>query len=107
MTVIDAEGQALWISEHLDLPLEVVKSVLALEFEYMVGVSIIDLPDYEFEIYERDELRRASPVVDIERLSADAEEKLGIMKEVAESILAKESDFLAMRGLITGGSTDN
>ena len=38
MTTIDPEGQALWISEHLDLPLGVVESVLALEFEFMVGM---------------------------------------------------------------------
>ena len=99
MTVIDAEGQALWISEHLDLPLGVVESVLALEFEFMVGVGIIDLPAHVFEIYVRDELLNEAPVVDHERLGADAEQRLGIMKEVAVRILDKELDFLEMRGL--------
>lgn len=107
MTVIDAEGQALWISEHLDLPLQVVEAVLALEFEFMVGVGIIDLPNYGFEIYEPEELRAREPIVDVQALSTDAEEKLGIMCEIAASILEKESDFLEMRGLISEGPTDH
>lgn len=99
MTVVDAEGQALWISEHLDLPLQVVEAVLAIEFEFMVGVGIVDLPGYNFEIYEAGELQGESQVVDVERLAKDAETMLGIMSEVARLILEKESDHLAMRGL--------
>ena len=100
MTVVDAEGQALWISEQLDLPLQVVETVLALEFEFMVGVGIIHLPDHNFDIYEPDELAGESQIVDVERLAKDAENRLGIMSEVAAKILEKESDHLAMRGLI-------
>ena len=100
MTVVDAEGLALWISEHLDLPLQTVEAVLALEFEFMVGVGIVDLPDYTFEIYRPDDFDGESRVVDIERLAKDAEAKLGIMREVAKKMLEKESDYLEMRGLI-------
>jgi hypothetical protein len=100
MTVINGEGQTLWIAEQLDLPAGVVEAALDLEFEYMVGVGIVDIPDYEFEIYSREELGGASDVVDIDRLASDAEERLGIMREIAAPIFEKETEFLEMRGLI-------
>lgn len=80
--------------------MDVVGAVLDLGFEYMIGVGIVDLPDHEFEVYTRDELRGASQVVDCDQLAVDAEERLGIMSEVATRIFEKESEFLEMRGLI-------
>lgn len=80
MSVIDAKGRALSISEHLDLSLGVVEAVHALEFEYLDGVGIIDLPEHVFETYLRDELRHELPVVDTERLASDAEQKPGVIK---------------------------
>ena len=100
MTVVDAEGQALWISEQLDLPVGVVEAVLALEFEFMVGVGIIELPEEDLRLFTREELRHRSPVVDIEELSLEAEDRIGVFCEVAKMVLIKESEYLEMRGLI-------
>ena len=104
MTVVNAEGLELWISEQLDLPRDVVEAVLMLEFEYMVGVGIIEMPDYEFQLFRSDELQQAPRgEVDIDLLAQTAEEKLGIFSETALSILHKETDFLQMRGLVSDG----
>lgn len=101
MTVIDSQGLALWISEQLDLPLEVVEAVLTIEFEFMVGVGIIDLPNVELLTFSREELRDAPPIVDTDQLAVEAEQRVGIMSEVALQILNKEFEFLEMRGLIS------
>jgi hypothetical protein len=54
----------------------VVGRVIGLEFEYMVGVGIVDLPDYEFQFYSRDQLAGSPQVVDTEVVARDAERLL-------------------------------
>ncbi len=96
---INEEGQVAWIAEHADLPADVVAKVLDLEFEFMVGVGIVDLPDYEFRYYTREQLAGSPHVVDTEMLARDAEQVLGIFAEVARQIYDTEQKFLEMRGL--------
>jgi hypothetical protein len=75
---VHEEGQIAWIAEHADLPADLVGRVIGLEFEYMVGVGIVDLPDYEFQFYSRDQLAGSPQVVDTEVVARDAERLLGI-----------------------------
>lgn len=76
-------------------------AVLALELEYMVGARIVDIPGFEPRHHSQDELNGLPEgEVDIQRLSRDAETKLGVSADVAQSILEKESEFLARQGLI-------
>ncbi len=100
MHFVDGEGQAAWISEHTEVPLDTVTRVLQLEFEYMVGTRIIDLPDYEFEIFRPEEFAGRSDTVDTEYLAVECEQRLGISRSIAETVLDKETDFLRMRGLV-------
>lgn len=96
---VDADGQAVWIAEHADLPSDVVAKVLDLEYEFMIGVGIIDSPDHEFRYYTRNQLEGTPHVVDTELLAQDAEQVLGIMAEVARKIYDTEQKFMEMRGL--------
>lgn len=96
---VHEEGQVAWIAEHADLPANVVGRVIGLEFEYMIGVGIVVLPDHEFQFYSRDQLAGSPQVVDTEVVAADAERLLGIPSEVALRILDFEGEFLKMRGL--------
>ncbi len=96
---VDGDGQAAWISEHADLPLEVVRLVLDLEFEYMVGVGIVDDPNRGFRYYSRDDFGTASSDVDTDKIAQDAQRLLDVDSGVAERIFETESAFLRMRGL--------
>jgi hypothetical protein len=87
------EGQIAWIAEHADLPADMVGRVIGLEFEYMVGVGIVNLPDYEFEFCSRDQLAGLPQVVDSEVIARDAERLLGIPSEVALRILDSKVSF--------------
>ena len=90
---VHEEGQVAWIAEHADLPADVVGRVIELEFEYMVGVGIVDLPDYEFQHYTRDQLAGTPQVVDTEVVARNAESLLRIPSEVALRIFDFEGDF--------------
>ncbi len=97
--VINAEGQAAWVSEHTDLPQRIVEQVLDLEFEFMIGVGIVQVPDHEFRYYSPEELQHVGNVVDTERLAQDAERFFTIPAEVALLVFDAEYQFLKMRGL--------
>lgn len=96
---VHVEGQAAWIAEHVDVAQEVIEQVLDLEFEFLVGVGIVDDPTYNFRYYSVEELEDAERVVDPERLSRDAERILGIPVDLAAQIFEAEYQFLRMRGL--------
>jgi hypothetical protein len=96
---IDTDGQVAWVSEHANIPSEVVRAVLRLEFEYQVAVGIADAPGFEFEYYSPEELAGAPRVVDIERSSQDAERILGVPFSTAAKLFETELHFLEMRGL--------
>lgn len=96
---IDAEGQAIWVAEHTDLPVDVVRKVLELEFEFLVAAGIVDAHDYELRYYTRDQLQDVGNVVDTQRLAEDAARLLGVPVEVANEVLDGEYQFLRMRGL--------
>lgn len=101
MTEIDAEELAGWITIETGAPREAVEAVLALELEYMVGAGIVDIPGFEPTYYTQDELKGLPEgEVDIERLSRDAENKLRVSSDIAQSILEKETEFLAREGLV-------
>lgn len=97
--VIDAEGQAMWISEHTDLPQFVVERVLNLEFEFMVAAGIVDVPDYDFDYYSPEDLQDVGDIVDTQRLAQDAERFLNIPVEIAALIFDAENQYFRMRGL--------
>lgn len=99
--VVDTDGQAAWVSEHTDLPLGVVEQVLELEFEYMVGVGVVDDPAFDFRFYSRDDFKGTSRMVDTEQIAQDAQRLLNVDPDVAKRIFDSESEFLRMRGLIS------
>lgn len=96
---IDSEGQMFWIAEHTDLPLDVVRQVLELEFEFLVAAGIVHAHDYELRYYTSDELHDVGNVVDTQRLAEDADRLLGVPVDVATQVLDAEYQFLRMRGL--------
>jgi hypothetical protein len=89
-----------WISEQTDIPPDIVLAVLELEFEYMVAVGIVDLPDYDFNHYSPERLAGAPKMIDPDLLAHDAEEMLGIPASTAAEVLDGETRFLKLRGLI-------
>lgn len=97
--VVDAEGQAYWISEQTDIPVAVVSQVLDLEYEFMAALGIADDPDLEFSYYDPQELSDVGKVVDTQRLAQDAERFLEVRADVAALILDAETQFFRMRGL--------
>ena len=96
---LDAAEQAAWISEETSLSRDVVDQVLELEFEYLVGVGIAQVPDHQFRYYSPDELESSGDVVDVERLARDAERLLGIPPETALQVFEAEHRFLQSKGL--------
>lgn len=99
--VVDTDGQAAWVSEHTDLPLDVVEQVLGLEFEYMVGVGVVDDPTFDFRFYSRDDFKGTSRMVDTDQIAQDAQRLLNVDPDIAKRIFESESEFLRMRGLIS------
>ncbi|MDQ3660160.1 MAG: YbjN domain-containing protein [Actinomycetota bacterium] len=97
---VDQEGLIAWISEQTEILATVVAPVLELEFEYLVGVGIVEDPGYEFRYYSPERLAGKSKVVDTESLAQDAERMLGILTETAEAVYEAETRFLKMRGII-------
>ena len=96
---VNEEEQVAWIAERTGLAEEVVAKVLKLEFEYMIGVGIVDDPDHEFRYYKRDELVGSPHVVDTGALARDSQKLLGVSSEVARPVFESEHEFLKMRGL--------
>lgn len=99
--VVDSDGLAAWVSEHTDLPRDVADQVLGLEFEYMVGLGIIDEPGFDFRYYSRDDFVSESSYVDTDQIAQDAHRFLEIDVEVALQIFEAETEFLKMRGLMS------
>jgi GTP pyrophosphokinase len=97
---VDADGAAVWIAEHADIPPRVVRLVLDLEWEFMVGVGIVDEPDHEFAWYHPDGLAALPAVVVEEDLVADARRLLGVRPDVAQAVFEREREFLRLRGLL-------
>ncbi len=81
------------------MPQRIVEQVLDLEFEFMIGVGIVQVPDHEFRYYSPEELQHVGNVVDTERLAQDAERFFTIPAEVALLVFDAEYQFLKMRGL--------
>ena len=101
MDHIDADEQSAWIAERTGVPEADVQAVLDLEFEFMIGVGIVEgANDYQLRHYSRDELTSLPPEVDIQRLAQDAETRLGIPEAVAHKVFEAEFEFLKMRGLV-------
>ena len=99
---VDQEGLIAWISEQTEIPSTVVAPVLEeLEFEYLVGVGIVEDPGYEFRYYSPERLAGKSKIVDTQKLVQDAEQMLGTATETAEAIYEAETRFLKMRGIIS------
>ncbi len=102
---VDGVGLAAWVAEHTDLPLDVVASVLQVEFEYMIGVGLVssDPPGahYELVYYATGELDdvRGTRRFDTDRFTRDAERFTGVGLETIDRIVASEIEYLHLRGI--------
>ena len=100
---VHPDGVVWWVAEHTDISLEIVRTVLDLEFEFMVGVGIASSADpseqWDFRFYDPAELEPLARNVDLDRIARDAELRAGVPYDVALRVLDGEMNFLQMRGL--------
>jgi hypothetical protein len=86
-----------WVCEHSDVDADAARAVLDVEFEYQVGVGIVDDPDFEFRYYTRAELVDRPRHVDTQEIARDAERLAGVPYEVGLEVTDWELDYLEHR----------
>lgn len=96
---INEDGQVAWIAEHADLDEPTVRAVLELEMDYLFVKGIARRAGYTPRYYSSSDDLGPPNVLDTEMVADDAEQKLGIRREIAKLVLLTELQFLEMRGL--------
>lgn len=99
--IIDQAEMNSLIADRLGIDISVVDDVMDLEAEFQVGVGIIDDPDHEFRYYDPATLANYGNAIVVADLAADAARFLDVPFDVAEAVLAAETDELADAGLVS------
>ena len=100
--MIFGDEQVEWIALETGHDIDIVRTVLALELEYMAMVGIATPPlDYQFQYYERDPDWLPDPIsyLDTFMVARDCQRLAGIAESVAHDIFLAELTLLEEMGL--------
>ncbi len=99
---IDPADQRSWICAQTGHSPEIVQTILDIEWEYMVGVGLVDgLPNEEFVFwfYDKTFLATAPKCVEPDLIAEDIEKYLKIPCIVSDEVFLAELRYMANLGL--------